>query len=110
MKPLANGGFYKNDAGEWQYVQLTETTGTARRDIVLSAANETDARRELEAAKVSSTVSALTQRITFGVDYQLGDIVRLQTEYGTVRKAVKSVLVSTEGASHVESPEFEEVT
>lgn len=110
IKPFATGGFYKTDSGEWRYIQLSSTTGVKRRDTVLAANNETDARRELEAARVASTISALTQRIFFGTDYQLGDIVRLQTKHGFAHKAVKSVLVSSEGTSYIENPEFEEVT
>lgn len=109
-KKTATGGFYKNDTDTWQYVQLSEADGISRRDTILSATNEADARRELEASRSAVTVSALTRRIAFGADYILGDIIRMQTECGMSRKFIKSVLVSSEGASYIESPEFEEVT
>lgn len=109
-KSSFNGGYYQDEESEWHYVQLdSSVSGLARRDTVLTATTEADALRELKAAKVSAVISAMTQRIAFGTDYGVGDIIRLRTDYGTVRKVVKSVLVSTEGASHIEKPEFIDV-
>ena len=84
-------------------------TGIHKKEIKLSAASKTEAEAELAEAKRTAVSELKTRNIAFGTDYNIGDIVRVQTDYGTVKKVVKSVFISSEGISRIESPTLEEM-
>ena len=109
-KTCMTGGWYKDADGTWHYVQSGDATGVRTRDAVLSANTESDALNEIAASAATEEVSMQTARIKFLEDYNLGDIVRVQTVYGTQQKVVRSVFVSSEGANRIERPEFEEAS
>lgn len=87
------GGWYKetqqpDESGTtpdpvWKYITSDATkTGVYKRDCVLSADNEVEARQELDKKSLDQQTRAKTQRINWKTDYNLGDIVRVQNEIG----------------------------
>ena len=101
-KELAFGGWYEQEQAEdaqgnkpdpvWTYVTLDEAkSGIYKIDTVLSAKTETEAKNELAAKKAEYELLAKTRNITYGADYSLGDIVRVQHNGSTVRRLVSGV-------------------
>lgn len=101
-KELAFGGWYEKeqedgDDGErpdpvWTHITVgAAKSGIYQIDTVLSAKNETEAKNELAAKKAEYELLAKTRNITYGVDYSLGDIVRVQYNGSTVRRLVSGI-------------------
>ena len=116
-KELAYGGWYKEtvedpaegeDKYRWKYLETEPKTGIYREDIVLKSNTEAEAMQELLSKKGTSKLNCSTKRIQLGIDYQLGDVVRIQQKNKTVKKRVVSVSVSQE-AARKETPVFSEV-
>ena len=74
----------------------------------MKSTTEAEALQELKNKKATSKLNCSTKRIRYGVDYQLGDIVKVQQGNITVKKRVVSVSVSQE-ADRKETPVFSEV-
>ncbi len=103
-KELAFGGWYEKEPTEaekeadenaeaiWTYISTDSTkTGINKIDAVLGAKTEAEAKAELAAKKAEYDITAKTRGVSFGVDYRLGDIVRVQENGITVRKQITSV-------------------
>ena len=66
----------------------------------------TEAIAELSEKKNTLNTDLKTRNINYGIDYKLGDIVRVQIKSTTVKKLVESIFISYEGISKVENPDF----
>ncbi|MDD6735737.1 MAG: hypothetical protein PUE13_05430 [Clostridiales bacterium] len=88
-------------------------TGIYRWQTILNAASETEAKEELAACSRKSELTLKMHGPQPGVDYRLGDKVRVQTVKGalriTERKRIAGMYVET-GTSRTFKPIFENVT
>lgn len=116
-KEQAYGGWYKENVEEpadgedkyiWKYITTDPKEGIYREDVVLKATTAAEALQELQNKKATYKLNCSTKRIQYGVNYQLGDIVKVQQKNRTVKKRVVSVTVSQE-ADRKETPVFSEV-
>ena len=112
-KDTAHGGWYKKteeDDGtkleneQWVYITSEAKEGIYKRDILLSATSPGAARNELAEHKNKHTTVCKTKNVTYGEDYNLGDVVRLQIDDKTIKKQVSSVDMWYEGAAYHEEP------
>lgn len=103
-KERITGGYYKEtyemwDEDEQRYVEKTRypyignktLNGLKRRDVFFTAENENDANVELTNKKVFNQYTFETKNIEYGVDYELGDIVRVQTGTETIKRKITAV-------------------
>lgn len=90
-KETANSGFYKDSDGTWHEVTTQEKSGVYNISCILSANNEKDALKELQEKKAVKSVTADIKKLQYGIDYNLGDIVKLQNDDVTVKKMITSV-------------------
>lgn len=90
-KEIAYNGWYKDSSDIWH--KLTEQSKSGIYDIscVLSADNNADALKELKAKKAEKGITADIKSLKYGVDYEVGDIVRLQNDGTTQTKLISSV-------------------
>lgn len=109
---VANGGYYQKEVdGEkkWYYITLDESLiGVFKKDVVLNSKTEWEARQELKAMVAESETELKTRGLTFGIDYNLGDVVRVQNNDTAVKKRITSVIMSQENG-YIENPIFSEV-
>ena len=76
----------------WTYlVADAQKTGINKIDAVLSAQDAQEAAEELAKKRAEYTLTAKTRGIKAGVDYKIGDVVRVQKGGHTVRKLVSGV-------------------
>ena len=74
----------------WVYLGNSEMTGAKKWDAVLSGTKtKEEALAEISRLKRNDKTEGETKRIEYGSDYALGDIVRVQTEFGDFKKAEK---------------------
>lgn len=97
----------------WTYLNGDETkTGIYRWDSVLSGKTEAEARTELFQQTKTKEATLKTQGLTCGVDYRLGDIVRMQIQKGplqmTKEKRITGVHLWYETNDMGEEPILEE--
>ncbi len=109
---MADGLCYKDkDTGEYATLSATNR-GILRWYSIGKADNNQEAVNELKSLKENSTLSYESTLLTYGTDYNLGDIFYVETEFGgkKIRKAcrVKSVRLWEEALNSGERPEFEE--
>lgn len=94
-KEKAMGGWYEQeDDGEkvWNYITTDSSlNGVERMDCVLTKNTHTEAMNELLSKVAKYKISTKTRNIEFGVDYNLGDIVRVQIGDKTAYKIVDGV-------------------
>lgn len=96
-----------NKSGFWYHITNdTTAAGINIREVVLSSDNMTEAIAELSEKKNTLNTDLKTRNINYGIDYKLGDIVRVQIKSTTVKKLVESIFISYEGISKVENPDF----
>lgn len=78
---------------EWRYITNGEPlSGMLRRDVVLSATTDAEAENELKTFRNTDDMTAETENIKLGVDYKIGDVVRIQNAEGvTIRRLVSGV-------------------
>ena len=113
-KPVCFGGWYEQEQSDdseavWTYITLDDTlTGINRIDTVLSAKNEEEALQELAAKKAEFTVDLKTRKLAYGIDYNIGDIVRVQNNGIATRKRITGINMSMENG-FVENPILSEV-
>lgn len=115
-KDLAFGGWYEKvtevngeETKTWTYYAEMEKTGVYKRDVVLSANTEEDAKEELKKYKVDHTLTAKTKNLTYNVDYKIGDIVRVQKGSVTEKKLVNGITIWHEGNEYHEEPKLTEL-
>lgn len=113
-KGLAYGGWYKQEQADdtdpvWTYITLDDTlSGVELIDTVLSATNEDEAMQELKAKSAKREIDLKTQKLTRGVDYNIGDIVRVQNGGTATKKRVTGFNMSKE-KGFIENPILSEV-
>lgn len=111
-RTIAHGGWYPkkvDDETEWTYITLDSSlSGVFKKDVVLKATTEDEARQELETMVADAETELKTRNVYFGKDYNLGDIVRVQNNDIAVQKRITSVIMSQENG-YIENPIFSEV-
>lgn len=111
-RALAYGGWYQkktNESTTWEYITLDESLeGVFKKDVVLKASTETEARQELEKMVADFEMELKTRGVTYGTDYVLGDVVRVQNNDVAEKKRITSVIMSQENG-YTENPIFSEV-
>lgn len=101
-KEKAFGGWYEKEQPEdsegnrpdpvWTYITLDSSkTGIDKIDTVLSAKTENEAVNELKQKKAEYEILAKTKDIECAKDYEIGDILRVQTAGITVYKLADGV-------------------
>lgn len=110
---MTSGWYEKSVEGSdpvWTKISGTET-GIYEADAVLSGATEADAKIALSQRAIKKAYTTKLQRMEFGVDYNLGDTMRFQFEYGstceTVERRITGVNLSY-GSATQQEPIFEE--
>lgn len=111
-KTVAFGGWYEEEQAEgdpiWKYIKSEEKTGVHKQDIVLKAKNKADAESELKGSTGTRKLNCKTKNISYGIDYKLGDIVRIQSD-ATVTRTVTAIERYLENGAYRENPAFEEL-
>lgn len=113
-KNIAFGGWYKQEQPEgsdgskpepiWTYVSTQEKEGLYKQDVILSAANEADALKELGECVADYRLTLKTKNIKFGVDYKLGDKLKVQRGTETIPKTVTGIEIWHEKNEYNEQP------
>lgn len=112
-KKRAFGGWYKKtqendgtklETPEWKYITTQTKTGIYKQDIVLSASSPQEAKDELLTYQDEYTIDCKTRNVELNTDYQIGDIIRLQKDGGTMKKQVSAVELWLEGSAYHEEP------
>lgn len=87
---LLTCGYYTEQEDESEkYVSSMEKSGIYRFEGILSATGESEALTELSKASVNDIVKAKFRTLSYGKDYDLGDIVRIRIDKGDYRKTVR---------------------
>lgn len=113
-KTVAFGGWYEQEQSDgsdpvWTYITLDETlSGINKIDTVLSAKSEDEALQDLETKKAEFTTDLKTRKIVQGIDYNIGDIVRVQNNGVATKKRIIGINMSMENG-FVENPILSEV-
>lgn len=99
-KELAYGAWFEKEVKDkdgktldpiWTYISLNDKKGIYKVDTVLTAKTEAEAEAELKKRIAEFKITAETRNINYGVDYKLGDIVRVQHDGKTVKRLVSGV-------------------
>lgn len=93
----------------WTYIEKDNPkTGIYHWEAVLSGANSSEAKTDLKKKKINEECEAKVRNLKYGVDYNLGDILRFQIVKGdfkkTVLKRVTAISLWNEQGSSGESP------
>lgn len=113
-KNLAFGGWYQQEQPDdsdpvWTYITSDETlSGINVIDTVLSSKTEDEARQELKGKITELELDLKTKKVQYGIDYNIGDIVRVQNDDIATRKRVTGVNISKE-KGFIENPILSEV-
>lgn len=113
-KKVAYGGWYEKEQSDgsdpvWTYITTDETlTGINVIDTVLSSKNEDEALQELKSRAAELEIDLKTKKVQYGVDYNLGDIVRVQNDDVATKKKVIGIIMSKE-KGFTENPILSEV-
>lgn len=110
-KTVGYGGWYQHEPegeeteGAWSYIVKDSTkTGLYKQDVILSGKTEGEATNELAEYKPTYEVSLSTKNIAYGVDYKLGDKVRVQKNGDTTTKTVIAINRWHEDMEYNEQP------
>lgn len=118
---VADCGYYEKivegDSETTSQTTYLTTDGTKigiyRWEAVLTGNSEAEALSDLKSKKLKDETSLNTRNIKFEVDYNLGDVVRVQFLRGNTRKTVKKRIIGVEILKSMgytdEQPIFEEV-
>ena len=108
IKDAAFGGWYEEEQEDadpiWKYITTAAKTGIRRQNIVLSAKKADEALEELKQKTARRQLTASTRNLTCGVDYSIGDRVRVQNGNETVVKMITAVEFSNENNQINEKP------
>lgn len=111
-RSVAYGGWYPkkvDNETSWEYITLDDSlTGVFKKDTVLKAKTEAEAYQELRSLIAESEMELKTRGVTYGTDYVLGDIVRVQNDDVAEKKHITGVIMSQENG-YIENPIFSEV-
>ncbi len=103
-KDLATGGWYEKatkaekedgttkESSVWTYLPSDESkTGIYKKEVVLNYDSPSEAKNALKSKVGYYSATLKTKNITYGTDYHLGDVVRLQVGSNTVLRKVAAV-------------------
>lgn len=90
-KEYATSGYYKDSDGKWHNITATKKNGIYETVCILSADNEEDAKKELAEKNAVKSVTAEIKSAQYGVDYDVGDIVKIEHNGIVKAKIIKSV-------------------
>ena len=115
-KTVAYGGYYQKESeeseeeGQWLYITIDDTkTGFYKQDIILKAKTEDEARNELKEYAIEHKLTGKTKNIKYGIDYKLGDKVRVMQDDYAVWKKVTAISKWYEGSTINEEPTLSEI-
>lgn len=117
LKNNAFGGWYKKteendgtklDDEEWIYISTSDKDGIYVQDVVLNANSPANATEELKQHKINRELLCKTRNVEFKVDYNIGDIVRVQRNGIEQKKQITSVDLWYEGSSYHQEPTLTE--
>lgn len=97
----------------WDYVSKKEESGALKRETVLSGIKTLEeANAELDLLKTLKKTETMTRHVFYGKDYELGDVLRVQTEFDdfkvTERKRVTAVDIFFDEDAQGEKPTLDE--
>lgn len=111
----AEGNIFADNGEQTGYtctIEPTEAAGIYKWYAVLSAGTEGEAQTELGKLTHKKTLETKTRAIKFGVDYELGDKVRIQKKVGAgvigEKKRISAVRFYNENGTCGETITFEE--
>lgn len=105
----AIGGWYLNGGSTWTYISNDTTrSGIYKIDVVLSAATESEAKKELLTYTDDYKIAAKAQNIMHGQNYNIGDIIKLQIDGTTEKRLVIGINMWNE-KSYGEEPILSEI-
>lgn len=111
-KTVAYGGWYEEEQEEgdpiWKYIERESRSGISKQDIVLKAKNKTEAEAELDDYIGTKKLNCKTKNISYGLDYKIGDIVRIQFD-STESRTVTAIERYQENGKYEENPTFEKL-
>lgn len=113
----ANGGFYATTdetTGETTWTEIaSDKTGLYRWIDVLGGDNEPDAQASLKTRKWEKNIKFDVRGLKYGVDYILGDIVTVKSEFGGYRRSDKKQITEVniwyENGNSGEKPVFSDI-
>lgn len=119
---FADCGYYEKKTVDSEGAENVQTTyfsddktqsGIYRWEAVLDGEDENAAAVSLKTKTIKDEVSFGTRNVKFGVDYQLGDVVRVQVIKGGLRldtkKVIAGIKILRKSGAASEEPIFEEV-
>lgn len=119
---FADCGYYEKKTVDSEGAESVRTTyfaddktqsGIYRWEAVLDGDDEGSAAASLEAKAIKDEVSLSTRNVSFGRDYRLGDVVRVQVIKGGLRldteKVISGIKILRKSGLESEEPIFEEV-
>ncbi len=123
-KTTAYGGWYKqeqpnDESGNrvepiWTYISLNNAKiGLYKQDVILKATTAAEASAELAEYTATHTITCSTRNVKYGIDYVLGDKVRVLFDDICVQKTVTAIKSWHEGTEYNEEPvlgDLEEAT
>ena len=111
-RSVAHGGWFPakvDDETTWAYITLDKSLeGVFKKDTVLKSTTEAEAWQELKEMVADAETELKTRGVTYGIDYVLGDVVRVQNNDLANKKRITSVIMSQENG-YIENPIFSEV-
>lgn len=110
-----SGGWYEsysedeNGESVWKYIE-SDKTGIYKWIGVLGGDNLSEAQSSLESRRWKKEISLETKSVKYGVDYNLGDTVKVQVCFGNFKKTlsekIKGVEIICENGNLTEQPVF----
>lgn len=124
LQDYCSGGWYEASEGEegnsesesiWKNISNDDgKTGIYRWESVISASSESEVRSILKKREKTKDCQLKSSGVRYGVDYNLGDTVRVQYEYGdykvSKKQRISGVRIWLECANEGQLPTFEEPT
>jgi hypothetical protein len=113
-KDMAFGGWFEKELPDGTkdktYITLDDAlTGLNKIDVILSATTQSAAIAELKKKKAETSIALTAYNISYGVDYELGNIVMFQDGKISNKKIITAITISNE-KEYKEDPTFEDYT
>ncbi len=82
---------------QWDYLENPDASGADRWDTVVDEAKALEqATADFEKLQVKTEAAALLRHVEYGKDYNLGDRIRIQAEFGDFRKTVHKTVTGVD--------------
>ena len=94
----ASAGFYEYSSGEnealtYSYIPKDEKKGIYKWECILSSSGRSKATSDLQKKYIKTYAQLKFKGLEYGIDYSMGDIMRVQVDYGIYRKDIKQRIV-----------------